>query len=73
MIKINILKKCECEHAAHFKDTMPRAPLTPNGNAGHKYNASYYETYLVMVKTPFGTFRICKDCADDCYSEWKKD
>jgi len=52
---------CECEHVAHFERT-----LTPHGNAGHKYGARFVPAVIVSVKTPVGTFKVCRDCEDDC-------
>jgi hypothetical protein len=59
-----VTRHCECEHVAHSRN---REHLTPNGNPGHKYGVRYALSYLVKVKTTYGTFEVCKDCADDCY------
>lgn len=62
---VNVLtSKCECEHEAHFGDGN-----TPNGNHGHKYGVYFAHHYIVPVKTAYGTFNVCKDCAGDCYSD----
>lgn len=45
---------------------MDREKRTPNGNPGHKYGVRFHELAVVNVKTPYGTFRVCRDCADDC-------
>ena len=58
---------CECEHVSHL-DTNAR---TPNGNPGHIYGAAGWLN-LQPVKTPYGTFHVCKDCADDCLREHKQ-
>jgi hypothetical protein len=60
---------CQCEHAAHFgaEYNSNNPVLTPNGNPGHKYGA---ESNLTAVKTPFGIFHVCGDCAKDCYREY---
>lgn len=54
--------KCECEHESHFCYAN-----TPNGNPAHKYGVYYAQSFITPVKTPFGTFNVCKDCAEDCY------
>lgn len=54
---------CECEHAAHFE----RDKRTPNGNPGHKWGAKF--ATRVPVKTPYGTFHVCVDCASDCLAK----
>lgn len=58
-------RKCECEHEAHFSHGH-----TPNNNPAHKYGVYFTEHFIVAVATPFGTFHVCKDCADDCYREY---
>lgn len=58
--------KCECEHAAHFHDEGKK---TPFGNPGHKYGQDFHK--LESVKTPYGTFKVCVDCAVDCLNEYK--
>ena len=55
---------CECEHVCHM-DTSKRSPL---GNPGHKYGAKFHSLYCEQIKTPYGTFRVCRDCAKDCYA-----
>ena len=57
------MKTCECEHVGH---TEP-GEHTPNGNPGHKYLAKYHDSYVKRVKTPYGVFQLCRDCAEDCY------
>ena len=52
---------CECEHISHLEYEK-----TPNGKEGHDYGIK--STILIPVKTPFGTFNVCPDCANDCYS-----
>lgn len=61
------MMECECEHAAHFPEDKK---LTLNGNPGHKYGAKFSPDYIVPVKTPYGIFRVCKDCANDCYQHF---
>jgi hypothetical protein len=58
---------CECEHAAHFHDEVPRS-LTPHGNPGHRYQTPFMVAQLVTVHTLFGPFTVCPDCAADCYA-----
>ena len=57
------MEKCKCEHSGHFGDK------TPNGNPGHKYEASFMPSFLVAVHSPYGDFIVCKDCAKDCYQD----
>ena len=56
-------EKCECEHISHF------GSLSPNGNPTHKYGVKYFERYMTTIKTKYGTFRVCKACAEDCLAE----
>jgi hypothetical protein len=55
-------QKCRCEHEAHFD----RTKRTPFGNPGHEYGVSYAEPLIQTVKTTWGTFQVCPDCAKDC-------
>jgi hypothetical protein len=59
------LKPCECEHAAHFFDDGPRQH-TPHGNPGHVYGTRFVPRVLSPLKTTYGTFTVCADCASDC-------
>ena len=61
--------KCECEHASHFDHSK----FSPNGNPNHKYGIKYNDKFIQSIKTPFGTFNVCRDCAKDCYAEFVKD
>lgn len=60
-------KSCECEHAAH----LYAGELTPHGNPGHKYMQRFMQ--LAPVKTAYGTFRVCPDCAKDCLAYSRTD
>lgn len=53
---------CQCEHRAHFE----KDARTPYGNPGHKYGVQYARGYTQVVKTPWSSFTVCRDCADDC-------
>lgn len=55
---------CQCEHLAHFDKLW----LTPNGNPGHQWNTRFNSKILVPKKTPYGTFKVCPDCAKDCFN-----
>ena len=61
------MKMCECEHTSHFWGKGEPRVYSPNGNPNHRSGIKYAETYLVDVQTPMGTFKVCKDCAKDCY------
>lgn len=63
---------CECEHAAHMHDEEPRKN-TPNGNPGHRYAQIFSPLYILKVRTEFGTFRVCKDCAKDCLGHYESE
>jgi hypothetical protein len=75
-----MLKSCECEHEAHF---LKHGANTFKGHRPHKYGVYFAESYVIPVKTPLGTFNVCKSCADDCYCDealdmifgpnWKKE
>lgn len=63
---------CECEHAAHFPEDVPETGVThtPNGNPAHNYGAVFVESNVVGVRTPYGIFHVCRDCAADCYQNY---
>lgn len=62
---------CECEHAAHFpEDAYPNIVKTPNGNHAHNYGAIFLHAGIVGVRTPYGVFHVCRDCAGDCYQNF---
>lgn len=64
------LISCQCEHACHMHDEGRK--LSPNGNPGHVYGKKFYERALTHVKTPFGVFTVCPDCAQDCYANFPR-
>lgn len=43
---------CECEHADHFDDCP-----------SHPYGKECDLERMTFVRTPFGTFTVCVDCA----------
>lgn len=57
------LQPCQCEHKAHFDPAV----RTPNDNPGHHFGANHI---VREVTTPYGTFHVCKDCAEDCYGQF---
>jgi hypothetical protein len=59
----DIIRNCQCEHESHHGSDK----LTPNGNPGHRYGVRFWPEYLINVKTIYGDFQVCKDCAEDCY------
>jgi hypothetical protein len=59
------VEPCRCEHIAH----TAREARTPNGNPGHSYGVRFSPSLLRDLKTPYGVFRVCADCADDCLAE----
>lgn len=59
-------RPCQCEHGSHFLNGDYGATQTPNGNPGHAFGIKYFERYLRIVKTTYGRFEVCKDCAEDC-------
>lgn len=58
--------ECQCEHIAH---TEP-GKLTPSGRRGHRYGERFSTAVLRDVFTPWGPFRVCPDCALDCYRQY---
>lgn len=52
--------KCECEHDCHFGPKSVRQ--VPEGTA-HPYGV---KRELFSVKTDYGTFHVCKGCAESC-------
>lgn len=60
------LYKCKCEHESHTK----KDKLSPNGNSGHRYNAAFAYNYTKYIKTPYATFHVCLDCANDCLQDY---
>lgn len=62
-------RMCECENIAHDPESSTGSGdrvMTPNGNPGHDYGREFCPSYLVNVKTTFGTLELCEDCAKDC-------
>jgi len=57
------MRPCQCEHIAHCQ----RDRFTPNAKPGHRYQARFMYEKLVAVKTPYGVYRVCKDCEMDCF------
>jgi hypothetical protein len=55
-------QSCECEHKSHFDKNK----LTPNQNPAHLYGVKFSTNYLRKVETLYGSFVVCKDCAEDC-------
>lgn len=55
--------RCECEHISHTEPSK----FTPKGDVGHAYGDTFGS--LARVKTSYGTFSVCEDCADDCVAE----
>lgn len=47
---------CQCEHVSHIEPDRH--------NVAHEYYAPVPS--VQPVKTPFGTFHVCTDCAGDC-------
>lgn len=61
-------KPCGCEHTAHFFGSTLDGPRqhTPHGNPGHAYGTRFVLRVLAPLKTAYGTFTVCADCASDC-------
>lgn len=56
-------RACECEHAAHFDcEGQPQV--------GHDYWALFNRFTVSNVKTPYGTFAVCRTCRETCYSTY---
>lgn len=60
-------RQCQCEHIAHFESDK----RTPNGNPSHRADSFFHLDFIEPVKTPYGTFHVCRDCANDCYETWR--
>lgn len=56
---------CECENASHF--SIRDDKTTPKHIYGHMFPDYFMET----VKTPYGTFRVCRNCRDVCHQHIK--
>lgn len=52
---------CQCEHEAHFDLSAADDPMV--GHSCHKYMNEFPESYVVEVRTTYGTYKMCKDCA----------
>lgn len=52
--------ECQCEHSDHFDD---------EGGSCHAYGAECPEDDMHLVRTPFGTFRVCGACRRSHYSD----
>lgn len=55
---------CQCEHTKHFSDGGRTTPID-GGSWGHRYGARCAST--VAIKTIYGTFNVCPECAEGCY------
>lgn len=75
---------CQCEHAchmhgdrasAHFGGLEENAPrkLSPNGNPSHRYGTEFFDGAMSRVRTEYGTFIVCNDCAEDCHGGCQAD
>ncbi len=62
-------QKCECENIGHF-DRKP----TIHGHFGRKPTHAYGAEMagVTRKRTEFGTFGLCKDCADICQKDYIK-
>lgn len=55
-----VKQPCQCENNAHFDIKK----TTPMGRKAHKYG--HTTSAITAIKTPYGTFRVCTDCLNDC-------
>jgi hypothetical protein len=62
---------CECEHACHF-DQGPDGAHTNRARPAHPYGEAPEGSPLTPIKTDFGTFKVCKVCAEDCLAIYTK-
>ena len=62
---IPVSKNCTCEHSCHFSGE-------PN-NAGQNTHRYMEVPSVTVVKTPFGAFDTCQQCADVCLKNYKED
>lgn len=60
---------CECEHASHFDEVLQH--LHESSNKKHPYGENGFLD-LQEVKTPHGTFHVCRDCAETCLMDFYK-
>jgi hypothetical protein len=60
-----VSKNCMCEHSCHFNNE-------PN-NAGQTTHHYMEEVAVTTVKTAFGAFDVCQQCADVCLKNYKED
>lgn len=59
--------KCQCEHTAHFfRGPGEGEARTPNGNPGHRFEQTFFKSFISTIKTEYGTFIVCGDCKNDC-------
>ena len=56
---------CQCEHACH----TDKAKRSPAGNPGHRYGQIFALSAERRVRTAWGTFLVCYDCAKDCLAD----
>lgn len=62
---------CSCENEHHFDDKW-NVPGPHRSTHHHEYGEVFGKSELVEVKTPFGTFEVCKACADNCLKEYPR-
>ena len=53
---------CQCENLCHCHDESPDKP-------GHEYGATFDVEDLTEVRTIFGRFVVCVDCARTCLAD----
>lgn len=59
------LDTCECENKAHFSIRAGDKTI-PKHIYGHMVDSSN----MTQVKTPYGTFNVCRDCRNNCHKEY---
>lgn len=52
--------KCECEHQRHFSESSHH----------HDYGAKVES--VTELRTDWGTFYVCLQCADECLADYAK-
>jgi hypothetical protein len=55
------LESCDCEHVSHFEV-----------HTNHLYSKLFPAEELTNVMTPYGVYRVCKECAKTCLSKYKE-
>jgi hypothetical protein len=56
----SLTSPCQCEHDSHFSSGSPAVD-----HSCHEYMQEFISGEVKPIKTIYGTFQMCKQCAND--------